>query len=319
MKKAFLTLLILLLANGLPAISSTDEIIEDYMDIVANNCIIGDYADAVMYLDKVIKLAPGNPEFPKLKNLLYQLGTKNQKSFISGYNENIDKAFNYKLLGERNLEGDILQKATKNGNFWAYSYLGDFYRENKLYDRAVDAYIQAFQMEPSFTQALLAIAMCYYESGQYELVNEPIKRFLYSNQQSDVAYALRAKTYMMQGQLLNAETEIVTALALNKDVEYKLIHGIILYKKGNYNRAIETLNEVATEVQTSDVFKFLGLSYFALKEYSNAMLNLDKAIILSNDDKELNMKYNEIKALIKNINKDKLQTEERAEVKNIYE
>ena len=49
------------------------------------------------------------------------------------------------------------------------------------------------------------------------------------------------------------------------------------------------------------------------------MLNLDKAIILSDDDKELKQKYNETRELIKNINTEKLQNEERTEVKNIYE
>ncbi len=150
------------------------------------------------------------------------------------------------------------------------------------------------------------------------MFNEPIKRFLYFNQQSDIAYAIRAKAYMKLGQYNDAETEIVTALALNDDIEYQLIHGIILYKRGNYARAINILKEVAEQVQTSDVFKYLGLSYLARKEYSNAMLNLDKAILLSDDDKELNDKYNVTRELIKNINIMKLQNEEINEVKEIY-
>ena len=117
----------------------------------------------------------------------------------------------------------------------------------------------------------------------------------------------------------DAETEIITAIALNDDVEYQLMHGIILYRKGNYTKAINILTQVAEEVQTSDVYKFLGLSYLGRKEYSNAMLNLDKAILLSDDDKELIEKYNETRELIKNINTTNLQNEERTEVKNIYE
>ena len=151
------------------------------------------------------------------------------------------------------------------------------------------------------------------------MVNEPIRRFLYHNQQSDVAYAIRAKAYMMQNQLVDAETEIVTALALNNDIEYKLIHGIILTKRGNYQKAINILEELTKEVQTCDVYKYLGFSYLGLKDYNNAMLNMDKAIILSDDDNELKTKYNETKALIKQMNTEQLQNEERPEVKNIYE
>ena len=296
-----------------------NEIIEDYMDIISNDCVLGDYADAVNYLDKIIQMTPDNQEYKKLKDLLYQLGTTDQKSFISGYNSQLDKAFNAKLAGDRVGEENALKEATSSGNFWAYSYLGDYFRENKRYQEAIDAYFKAYELQPSFTQALLAIAVCYLESGQYEMVNEPIRRFLYHNQQSDVAYAIRAKAYMMQNQLVDAETEIVTALALNNDIEYKLIHGIILTKRGNYQKAINILEELTKEVQTCDVYKYLGFSYLGLKDYNNAMLNMDKAIILSDDDNELKTKYNETKALIKQMNTEQLQNEERPEVKNIYE
>lgn len=298
---------------------TANEIIEDYMDIISNDCVLGDYADAVNYLDKIIQMTPNNQEYKKLKDLLYQLGTTDQKSFISGYNSQLDKAFNAKLAGDRVGEENALKEATSSGNFWAYSYLGDYFRENKRYQEAIDAYFKAYELQPSFTQALLAIAVCYLESGQYEMVNEPIRRFLYHNQQSDVAYAIRAKAYMMQNQLVDAETEIVTALALNNDIEYKLIHGIILTKRGNYQKAINILEELTKEVQTCDVYKYLGFSYLGLKDYNNAMLNMDKAIILSDDDNELKTKYNETKALIKQMNTEQLQNEERPEVKNIYE
>lgn len=319
MKKSIITLLILLTGILVPAYSDNNEIIEDYMDMASHNCLLGDYEDAVKYLDRILSLSPNDEETKKLKSLLYQLGTKNQKSFITGYIADLDKAMAYKRIGDNIHESNILQDATKGGNFWIYHYLGEFYRENKEYKAAADAYFTAYQLEPTFTQALLSIAICYLESGQYELVNEPIKRFLYFNQQCDLAYAIRAKAYMNLNQLNDAETEIVTAIALNDDIEYQLIHGIILYRKGNYTRAINILNKVSQEVQTSDVFKYLGLSYLGKKEYSNAMLNLDKAILLSNDDKELNQKYNETRALIKNINTEKLREEERTEVRNIYD
>ena len=319
MRKFVLLILTITILSISPGFADDNEIIGDYMDIVSNDCILGDYRDAVNYLDRIIRLAPNNPEYPKLKDLLYQLGTKHQTSFITGYNAELDKAMAYKRVGDRVSEGNILKEAAKGTNFWIYSYLGDFYRENKEYTQAIDAYFTAYQIEPSFTQALLAIANCYLESGQYELVNEPIKRFLYYNQQSDVAYAIRAKAYFALGQVTDAETEIVTALALNNDEEYQLLYGKILYKRGNYAKAIIVLSKLAEDIKTSDVFKYLGLSYLEKKEYSNAMLNLDKAIILSDDDPELNRKYNELKEIVKTANREKLQNETRSEIRGIYD
>mgnify|MGYP002537340761 CR=1 FL=1 len=246
-------LVISLILSSLCMPVMANEIIEDYMDIVSNDCVLGDYADAVLYLDKIIKMTPNNQEYKKLKDLLYQLGTTNQKSFISGYNPQLDKAFSAKLVGDRVGEENALKEATNGGSFWAYSYLGDYFRDNKKYQEAIDAYFKAYELQPSFTQALLSIAVCYLESGQYDMVNEPIRRFLYQNQQSDVAYAIRAKAYMMLGQYVDAETEIVTALALNNDIEYKLLQGIILTKRGSYPKAINVLSEVAKEVQTSGI------------------------------------------------------------------
>jgi len=319
MKKLVILSLFLAMSFSMPAHADNSEIIEDYMDIVSNDCLLGDYADAVKYLDRIITMEPEDKYYPYLKRLLYQLGTTDQRSFLDGYNKDLDKALSYKKIGDRINMGNTLAEAAKSENFWIYGYLGDYYRENKNYKPAIDSYLHAYQLQPSFTQALLAIAICYLESEQYELVNEPIKMFLYQNQQCDVAYAIRAKAYMHLNQLNDAETEIVTAIALNDDIEYQLIHGIILYKKCNYNKAINVLTKVAEEVQTAEVFKYLGLSYLGRKEYSNAMLNLDKAILLSDDDKELNQKYNETRELIKNINTVKLENEEREEVKQIYE
>ena len=122
---------------------TANEIIEDYMDIISNDCVLGDYADAVNYLDKIIQMTPDNQEYKKLKDLLYQLGTTDQKSFISGYNSQLDKAFNAKLAGDRVGEENALKEATSSGNFWAYSYLGDYFRENKRYQEAIDAYHEA--------------------------------------------------------------------------------------------------------------------------------------------------------------------------------
>ena len=49
-------------------------------------------------------------------------------------------------------------------------------------------------------------------------------------------------------------------------------------------------------MQTAEVYKYLGLCDYALHNYASALLNIDKAIILSDDDKNLNSKYDGIKS-----------------------
>ena len=42
----------------------------------------------------------------------------------------------------------------------------------------------------------------------------------------------------------------------------------------------------------------MGLCDYALKDYTNALTNIDRAIILSDDDEYLENKYNEIKEIL---------------------
>ena len=101
---------------------------------------------------------------------------------------------------------------------------------------------------------------------------------------------------MGMSQYNDAETEINTAIALNDDIEYEYVHGIILYNKGNYAKAKTLLEGLTEDIQTSDIYKYIGLCYYGLKDYNNALINLDKALILSDDDKFLLLKYNEVKS-----------------------
>ena len=60
----------------------------------------------------------------------------------------------------------------------------------------------------------------------------------------------------------------------------------------------EKLNILSANIQTAEVYKYVGLCDYALNNYTSALLNIDKAIILSDDDKNLNSKYNEIKSVL---------------------
>ena len=52
------------------------------------------------------------------------------------------------------------------------------------------------------------------------------------------------------------------------------------------------------KIQTSEVYKYLGMCDYAQNDYVNALMNFDKAIILSDEDKELISTYNDIKTML---------------------
>ena len=107
--------------------------------------------------------------------------------------------------------------------------------------------------------------------------------------------------------LAEAQDDIQKALEIEENISYLLIEAKILYYKGNYDDAREKLNLLSRNIQTSEVYKFLGLCDYAQNNLPSALLNIDKAIILSDDDEYLENKYNEIKEILENNNEKDVQ------------
>ena len=177
-------------------------------------------------------------------------------------------------------------------------FAGHFFRKEKQYQRALQYYQAALNATTQSSAPLLYIGICYFEMGNYSEAYPVLTQFIAYNQQESYAYAMRARAATELGRYNDAETDVVTAIALEDTIEYRYLEGLILFKRGNYKKAQTSLEKIASQIQTSDVYKFLGLSYYATGDLNNALINLDKAIILSDDDVELKNKYNEVKAKV---------------------
>lgn len=298
MKKLLLYCLIFAM-SAIPVVAN--EMVDDYMDIARNYCIIGDYPHAINYFNRILSIDPNNSQVKDIISMLNRFNSNDRKAYATRTNSSIYNAMVAKFNGDSNFTLEYLKKAANSNGFLFYNFLGEYYRDLKNYNMAIAAFNSALEYNPDFVQAYLAIALCRYDMGDYEGVIPPISKFLYFNQQDAFAYYVRAKAYFMMGQNNDAETEIVTALALNDDVMYRLLQGMILCKKGQYAQAKNILEPLTNSISNSEIYKYLGMAYLGLKDYNEALLNLDKAVILSEDDKELNAKYNEAKAAVKTI------------------
>lgn len=300
MKKYILSLIISLFIISIPSITFANEMIEDYLDIATSYAVSGNYASAMDYLDKILSLEPSNKEIVSLKNTLKNMQNGTMPSPMVAENKTLAQAQNAKLAGNRMAEMQYLTQAANNGGYWANMFAGDFYRKTKQYSKAITYYQNALNSTTQYSTPLLYLGICYFEMKNYNEAFPVLTQLIAYNQQESYAYAMRARVLTELGRYNDAETDIVTALALENSIEYRYLEGLILFKRGNYKKAQTTLEKVANEIQTSDVYKFLGFSYYATGDLNNALINLDKAILLSNDDKELQAKYNEIKAKVVN-------------------
>ncbi len=273
-----------------------NEVTEDYFDIASDYATYGKYSDAMIYVDKILQIEPNNADAKDLKNTLIRVTNPNAKSYLTYNDKTIQQAQQYKKQGEMNRQISTLASATND--FWSIFLLAQYYRDNGDYNNAISYFQKATNLKPDYSQNYLGLAQCYSEMGDYKNAVNNLNKYIGYNQNSDIAYALRANANLNLNSLSEAEDDIKRALEIEENISYLLIEAKILYYKGNYDDAREKLNLLSRNIQTSEVYKYLGLCDYAQNNLTSALLNIDKAIILSDDDKELNSTYNDIKATL---------------------
>lgn len=295
MKKILLYCSILALMMFCPAVNA-NEMTDDYLDIATSYAVSGNYASSMDYLDKILSLEPDNKEVAELKTLLRQLQSGNTPSPIATSDTKLFQAQSALKTGNKTSAMQLISQSAAGGGYWQNMFAGHFFRKEKQYQRALQYYQAALNATTQSSAPLLYIGICYFEMKNYNEAYPILTRFIAYNQQESYAYAMRARVATELGRYNDAETDVVTAIALEDTIEYRYLEGLILFKRGNFKKAQTSLEKIASQIQTSDVYKFLGLSYYATGDLNNALINLDKAIILSDDDVELKTKYNEVKA-----------------------
>lgn len=277
-------------------IAGANEMVEDYMDIATNYCTYGKYSEAMSYIDKILKIEPDNGEAKELKNTLLRVTNPNIQSYLTTTSSLLNQAQSYKNSGDRTAQ---IQTLSSNPNdFWSNYFLAEYYREDYNYQNAISYYRKAIELKPNYSQSYLGLAKTYIDIKEFQNAIDTIDKYLNYNKNSDIAYALRAEAELNLNYIIEAEEDIKKALQIEENVSYLLIEAKILYYKGNYDDARQKLNLLSRIVQTSEVYKYIGLCDYAQNDYKNALLNLDKAIILSDDDKDLISTYNNIKSML---------------------
>ena len=300
MKKLLLSLLLILAVCAVNPVFA-DEIEEDYLDIAADYCIKGDYNSAMNYLDKILTINPESKKVADLKMGLSHIIAQDKKSYVSRVNSYIKQAQEYKRQGNESMElNSLLDGSQSRNGYLAYYYLGNYYRDHLEFDKAIDAYNSAVSAKPDFAQCYLASAITLFDAGKYTSVINPIDKYLTFQPDDDLAYAMKSRVEFQLGMLEQAKADNDKAIELNNCPEYQFDRAKILYKSGDFKAAKDLFTKVLPSIQTSKIYEYMGYCDYELKDYLSALNNIDKAIILSNDDEYLENKYNEIKKLLEN-------------------
>ncbi len=309
MKKFLLSVILsLAVCNIMPVLA--DDITEDYLDIAANYCVVGDYNSAMGYLDKILERDPSNKQVSDLKKGLAHIIAQDKKSYITGVNPLIKQAQEYKRAGDEKMElTSLMQGAQADNAYLAYYYIGNFYRDKRDYMRALDAYNSALSARPDFAQAYLSSAATLFDVGRYDSVINPIDKYLTFVPNDDLAYAIKSRAEFEMGMLEEAKADNDMAIKINNCPEYQFDRAKILYKSDDYKGAKTIFTELLPDIQTSKIYEYMGYCDLGLGDYMSALMNIDKAIILSDDDEFLENKYNEIKQMIESGTDEQTQQE----------
>ena len=297
--KKLLAILFVISIVYMPAICS--EIEDDYLDIAGNYCVVGEYNSAMEYLDKILKLNPNNQRAADLKKGLTHIISGDKTSFIENVNPLIKQAMEYKKIGDEQAELKTLEQATQEKNaYLAYYYLGNFYAEKNDYKNAINAYNSSSSARTDFAPPYLSSAVILYNIGKFESALNSIDKYLSICPNDDLAYAVKSRIEFSLGHINLAKGDNEKAISLSDCPEYQFDRGKILYMEGKYTEAKELFTKLLPQIQTTKIYEYMGLCDYANEDYTKALMNFDKAILLSNDDEYLENKYNEIKQLLEN-------------------
>ena len=225
--------------------------------------------------------------------------TKDNKSFVDSVNPIIREAQEYKRVGDEKMELATLKQAAEAENaYLAYYYLGNFYRSKNDYLHAIDAYNASVSARADFAPAYLTSAIVLFDMGKFEAVINPIDKYLTFNPDDDLAYAIKSRAEFAMGMIDESQKDNEKAIELNDCPEYQFDRAKILYKLERFEDSKKLFTELLSDIQTSKIYEYMGLCDYATKNYTSALMNIDKALILSEDDEYLENKYNEIKEIL---------------------
>jgi len=221
-----------------------------HLRLGADYARIGRLDEAVDVLHKAIALDPDDPQSRYLLALIYST----QKKFD-------EAASQYEWL---------LQSASKDNpdNIEIYMYLAQLYYAEHQYAKAIVQFQKILELKPKDTQSLYLLGSLYLETGKRQDAYAIFKKVLDQDPDHDGALNSLGYMYAEDGiHLDEALSYVQRAIAIDgSNGAYYDSLGWVWYKKGQYKKALEALQQAAGLIEDAVVFDHMGDVYKALKQ-----------------------------------------------------
>lgn len=251
-----------------------------------------DYATAIEYFHKSIAL--NNKNAQAYNNLAMSYWCKgNADAAIKFFKKAnmLNKVYTqplvnlsnvYKQLQDPKKQLACLKKAVKlNPNdYLAYYWLGNYYKGQNNYTEAIKNYKEVVKINPKYSQAYLNLAICFFETEEFNYTLVALSQYQEFYPESDFAYYLMARADLAMSHYDLAKEHIQKAIQLRNNSEYEFELAKINYYLEDYLAAIDSFQELLKSGENAEYFNYVGLCNYKTKNIDVAIANFNKAIEL---------------------------------------
>ncbi|NQE05854.1 Photosystem I assembly protein Ycf3 [ANME-1 cluster archaeon GoMg1] len=197
-----------------------------------------------------------------------------------------DLSISYIEFAGKIAEDKSIKEEARENLAVTYNNQGFAYHELKQYERAIEDFNKAIELNPNLAVAYNNRGFAYHELKQYERAIEDHNKAIELNPNLSMAYNNRGIVYGELEQHERAIEDYNKAIEVNpKYVEAYNNRGIAYRELKQYERAIEDYNKaIEVNPKYAMVYNNRGVAYGGLKQYEKAIEDFSKVI-------ELNPKY----------------------------
>lgn len=251
-----------------------------------------EYDKAIEYFYKSITINKNNAQ--AYNNLAMSYWLKNSPAMAIKYfkkanlvNKNytqplVNLASLYEHLGDKKSQAYYLERAIKlnPSDYLAYYLLGNYYRNSGKYPAAIENYKEVVKINPKFTQVYLNLAICFFETEDFNYTLLALNQYREFCPNSDFAFSLAAKASLALCHYDDAKTYIEKAISICDKSEYQFELAKIDYYLEDYNLALDILQNLLKSGTSAEIYNYIGLCNYKLKNIDEAIANFNKAIEL---------------------------------------
>ena len=236
------------------------------------------YDEAKSALKKARIFAP--KYFETYLNLAHIAKLESQRTDIGDFTRK-------KYLRERQKYLNIAIKNNPNDKR-AYLEMGNYYLEQRDFKEAIKNFETALIYDDEYYEAYLGLAIANLKSDNLQKALLALRNASALNSRSDEISYYLAKMCILDNRFDEAKDYLEDALSKAENPEYYLEMGKIEYYKNNYTSARENfIKACSLDVRLknmAELHNYLGLCYYHMKDLRKAVINLQKANELENNN-----------------------------------